>query len=281
MGDIVFPNIGLEFKEVSRIAFTIFGIEIYKYGLIICIGAILGVLMCCNEAKRTGQKPDLYLDFVFIGLLCGIVGARCYYLIFHDGSILDFFKIRDGGLAIYGGIIGGVVAAVVYTRVKKISLLLFLDTVAMSLTIGQIFGRWGNFFNREAFGSYTNNLLAMCLKAEQVSGLKLNGDTALYNGTVYPITVLNGTSYISVHPTFLYESVWNLCLLGVLFFVSRHKKFNGQVTATYLIGYGIGRFVIESLRTDQLMILGIPVSMLVSGAIVLIGVGIIIAKKNK
>jgi phosphatidylglycerol:prolipoprotein diacylglycerol transferase len=277
--DVYFPNLGIKIEHLNRIAFSIFGFDIYKYGAIICTGVIIAILLAIHEAKRTGQNPDDYTDFVFWGILCGVIGARSYFLLFHNGSLKDFFAIRDGGLAIYGGIIGAVIAVIVYTRKKKLPMLLFTDTVAMSLLVGQILGRWGNMFNREAFGGPTESLFAMAYKAEQVSGLRIDGSNGIYNGgAVYPLHSLNGVDYIWVHPTFLYESCWNILLLIIIFFMSRHKRFEGQLTATYFLGYGIGRFVIESLRTDQLLIFGIPVSMLLSALLALAALIFIIYK---
>lgn len=271
--DVYFPNLGIKINSLDRIAFSIFGFDVYKYGAIICLGVILGILLAIYEAKRTGQNPDYYTDFVFWGILFGVIGARAYYMIFHTGSLKDFFAIRDGGLAIYGGVIAALITVVIYTRKKKLPLLLFTDTAAMSLLVGQILGRWGNLVNREAFGGPTEGLFAMAYKAEQVSGLKVNGNVGIYiSGAEYPIHLLNGTKYIWVHPTFLYESLWNLGLLIIIFIMSRHKKFDGQLTAAYFIGYGIGRFIIESMRTDQLMIFGMPISMLLSAVLVLVGI---------
>lgn len=281
MGDIYFPHLGIKIESLSRIAIKIGGFNIYWYGVFIAIGALLGVSLCLKEAKRTNQSQDLYSDFAFIGIICGICGARIYYLLFHGDSLLDFFKIRDGGLAIYGGVIGGTLAAIIYSKIKKVNFFKLVDTCIMSVLIGQIFGRWGNFFNREAFGSYTDSLFAMALKAQQVSGLKINGDTAIYQGNAeYPVTIFNNISYIQVHPTFLYECVWNICLFIIMFIFRKHKKFDGQLLAMYFIGYGLGRFFIESLRTDQLLILGIPVSMAVSLILVAIGACILVVSKK-
>lgn len=284
MPDIWFPNLGIKIASLDRVAFTVFGVEIYWYGLFICTGILLALFVAMKEAERTGQNKDYYSDFLIFGVIFGVVGARLYYLIFHEGSIADFFAIRQGGLAIYGGIIGAVLAVVIYTKVKKLKLLQFTDTCAMSLLIGQIIGRWGNFVNREAFGGYTNNLFALRYNIAQVSGLRTYPDgTALYNNTSYPIDIINGVQYIQVHPTFLYESLWNLMLLAVLFFYRKNKKFEGELTTLYFIGYGLGRFWIESMRTDQLMVLGVPVSMLVSGVLVVCAVvfEIIMLRKNK
>ncbi|MEI3164024.1 MAG: prolipoprotein diacylglyceryl transferase [Lachnospirales bacterium] len=281
MGDIYFPHLGIKIESLSRIAIKLGGFNIYWYGVFIAIGALLGITLCLKEAKRTNQSQDLYSDFAFIGIICGICGARIYYLLFHGDSLLDFFKIRDGGLAIYGGVIGGALAAIIYSKIKKVNFFKLADTCIMSVLIGQIFGRWGNFFNREAFGSYTDSLFAMALKAQQVSGLKINGDTAIYQGNAeYPITIFNNISYIQVHPTFLYECVWNICLFIIMFIFRKHKKFDGQLLAMYFIGYGLGRFFIESLRTDQLLILGIPVSMAVSLILVAVGACILVVSKK-
>ena len=281
MGDIYFPHLGIKIESLSRIAIKLGGFNIYWYGVFIAIGALLGVSLCLKEAKRTNQSQDLYSDFAFIGIICGICGARIYYLLFHGDSLLDFFKIRDGGLAIYGGVIGGALAAIIYSKIKKVNFFKLADTCIMSVLIGQIFGRWGNFFNREAFGSYTDSLFAMALKAQQVSGLKINGDTAIYQGNAeYPVTIFNNIRYIQVHPTFLYECVWNICLFIIMFIFRKHKKFDGQLLAMYFIGYGLGRFFIESLRTDQLLILGIPVSMAVSLILVAAGACILVVSKK-
>ncbi|MBQ7264730.1 MAG: prolipoprotein diacylglyceryl transferase [Firmicutes bacterium] len=277
MGEVIFPNIGIYINKIDRVAFRIFGFEIYKYGLVICVGALLGVALCLYEAKRSKQNADIYSDFAFIALLSGIVGARLYYLVFYEGSILDFFKFREGGLAIYGGVLAGFIAGLIFARVKKINFLTFADTVMPSIYVGQIFGRWGNFFNREAFGSYTNGLLAMGYDVNTVAGAKVVGNTVVYNSAVYPLVTYSGTNYIMVHPTFLYESLWNLLSLVVVLFYRAHdfkhfKKQKGDVMALYFILYGFGRFFTESLRTDQLKFLGLPVSMLLSLLLFVAGV---------
>lgn len=275
MGDIYFPHLNISIESLDRVAVSIMGLNIYWYGIFIAVGAILGIMLALSEAKRTGQSQDAYSDFAFVAIITGIIGARLYYLIFHGDSLLDFFKIREGGIAVYGSIIAGFITAIIFVRVKKMNFLLFLDTIIMGLITGQIFGRWGNFFNREAFGRYTDNLFAMALKADTVNGLMVNGTSALYQGSVeYPVVQYGGIDYIQVHPTFLYESLWNLVLLVIIFACRRHKKFQGQLVIMYCIGYGTGRFWIESLRSDQLELFGIPVSMLVSALLV---VGALIA----
>lgn len=281
MGDIFFPHLNIRIESLDRVAFTPFGFNIYWYGIFVATGTILGILLVLREAKRTGQSSDIYSDFAFIAIISGICCARLYYLIFHGDSLLDFFKFRNGGLAIYGGIIGGVFSAALFARVKKIRLMTLGDTCILGVLMGQIFGRWGNFFNREAFGRYTDSLFAMALKADTVSSLTVKGSEAVYmNKAVYPVTVFNGISYIQVHPTFLYECTWNILLFILIFSVRKYKKFEGQLLAMYCIGYGTGRFFIESLRTDQLMIGSVPVSMIVSAFLVAAGIVIIISGKK-
>lgn len=272
--DIIFPNIGIKIESLDRVAFSVFGFDVYWYGIFICVGAMIGVYLCIKEAERTGQNRDTYIDFVFWCLLAGIVGARSYYLIFHNGSLADFFAIRDGGLAIYGGVIAGAIAAVVYGKIKKVYVPKFTDTIIMSVLCGQIVGRWGNFFNREAFGRDTDSFFAMCYKISQVGGAKLVGDYVQYNNARYPVVTIDAVQYIQVHPTFFYESMWNLCLLLLLLWYRKRKRFDGELTLFYFTGYGIGRFFIESLRTDQLLIFNVPVSMIVAAVSVLATVAI-------
>lgn len=162
MPEIWFPNLGIEIDHLSRTAFTVFGQDIYWYGIFIGLGVILGVLLALHEAKHTGQNPDTYLDFIIYAMIIAIIGARLYYVIFswdfYSQHPEKIFAIREGGLAIYGGIIGGVLTAIVYSRVKKKNFWVMADTMAPSLILGQMLGRWGNFFNKEAFGGFTDNL---------------------------------------------------------------------------------------------------------------------------
>lgn len=281
--DVIFPNLGIKIESLNRVAFSLFGFNVYWYGVFICLGAMLGVALCFKEAERTGQNKDLYSDFVLWCLLSGIAGARIYYLIFHGDSLLNFFAIRDGGLAIYGGIIGGFLAAVAYCKIKNINFPLFADTVIMSVLCGQILGRWGNFFNREAFGKATNSLFTMCYKISQVGGAERVGDVVHYNNAIYPVVTIDSVDYIGVHPTFLYESFYNLILLVFLLIYRKHKRFNGEIALFYFTFYGIGRFIIESIRTDQLMIFNVPVSMIVASlsAVVTIAIEVFMIKKQK
>ena len=277
--EINFPNLGIYLDHVGK-NISIFGFSIAYYGIVIVTGMMIAIWIAQREAKRTGQTPEQYLDLAMIGIAAGILGARIYYVIFawdyYKDDLLSIFNIRQGGLAIYGGIIGACIAVVIYSRKKKQNFSLLMDTASMSIVFGQIMGRWGNFFNREAFGDYTNNLFAMQLP---VSAVRANEITQKMWDHV--VTV-NGVEYIQVHPTFLYESLWNVGVLLFLFWFRKRKKFNGEVFLMYLIGYGLGRIWIEGLRTDQLLlpVVGLPVSQLLSGCLV-VGCTILVVWKRK
>ena len=277
--EINFPNLGIYLDHVGK-NISIFGFSIAYYGIVIVTGMMIAIWIAQREAKRTGQNPEQYLDLAMIGIAAGILGARIYYVIFawdyYKDDRLSIFNIRQGGLAIYGGIIGACIAVVIYSRKKKQNFSLLMDTASMSIVFGQIMGRWGNFFNREAFGDYTNNLFAMQLP---VSAVRANEITQKMWDHV--VTV-NGVEYIQVHPTFLYESLWNVGVLLFLFWFRKRKKFNGEVFLMYLIGYGLGRIWIEGLRTDQLLlpVVGLPVSQLLSGCLV-VGCTILVVWKRK
>lgn len=277
--EINFPNLGIYLDHVGK-NISIFGFSIAYYGIVIVTGMMIAIWIAQREAKRTGQNPEQYLDLAMIGIAAGILGARIYYVIFawdyYKDDLLSIFNIRQGGLAIYGGIIGACIAVVIYSTKKKQNFSLLMDTASMSIVFGQIMGRWGNFFNREAFGDYTNNLFAMQLP---VSAVRANEITQKMWDHV--VTV-NGVEYIQVHPTFLYESLWNVGVLLFLFWFRKRKKFNGEVFLMYLIGYGLGRIWIEGLRTDQLLlpVVGLPVSQLLSGCLV-VGCTILVVWKRK
>ncbi len=279
MPEIWFPNLGIEIDHLSRTAFTVFGQDIYWYGIFIGLGVILGVLLALHEAKRTGQNPDTYLDFIIYAMIIAIIGARLYYVIFswdfYSQHPEKIFAIREGGLAIYGGIIGGVLTAIVYSHLKKKSFWVMADTMAPSLILGQMLGRWGNFFNKEAFGGYTDNLFAMRYQLSQVRASDVTPDI-LQN-----LVTVNGVDYIQVHPTFLYESFWSLCVFIILLILQRKKKFNGQVCATYFFGYALGRVWIEGLRTDQLCIGNVPVSQVLSAVLIIASVVLYFYCKKK
>lgn len=275
--DIRFPNLGIELEVVGRFI-RVFGFPIAYYGIIITFGMIIGYFMVEWTAKRTNQDKEVYLDFALYAIIFSVIGARLYYVIFawdkFKDNLIQILNLRAGGLAIYGGIIAGTLTAVVYCYLKKIHFSLLADTACIGLITGQIIGRWGNFFNREAFGGYTNNLFAMQLKKSQVYATDITQE--LFNH----IVTIDNIEYIQVHPTFLYESIWNLGVLFILILSTKHKKFDGQIFLLYLIGYGLGRFWIESLRTDQLLLWGtnFAVSQYLSLGLVVISIIILITK---
>ncbi len=280
--EISFPNLGIYLKNVGK-SIDLFGIEIAYYGIIIGTAILLGFWIAAREAKRTGQNPENYLDMGIIGVIAGIVGARIYFVIFswdmYKVNLLDIFNLREGGLAIYGGVIAAVISVLVLAKVKHLSAPQIFDTIAMALLNGQMLGRWGNFFNREAFGGYTDSLFAMRLPLDAVRSSDVTEQMRRH------IERIDGVSYIQVHPTFLYESLWCMVLLIILFAYRKHKKYEGELFLMYLFGYGLGRFWIEGLRTDQLLLpgVGIAVSQLLAGAIV-VGTGaamLYLRKKHK
>ena len=251
--NINFPHLGIYLEHVGK-NISIGGFTIAYYGIVIGIGIIGGVLLAQWQAKRTGQDPEMYLDLAMIAVVLSIIGARVYYVVFawdmYKDDLLSIFNIRNGGLAIYGGVLTAIATVFVFSRVRKQSFGLLTDTAGLGLVLGQVVGRWGNFFNREAFGGYTNNLLAMQLPVSAVRRSDISADLAAH------IMNVGGIDYIQVHPTFLYESLWNLCVLLFLIWYSPKKKFHGEVFCLYLLLYGIGRFWIEGLRTDQLIFFG-------------------------
>lgn len=266
---IDFPNIGIHLENVGK-SIEVFGLEIAFYGIIIGLGVMAGIAMAAMEAKRTGQNPDTYYDLAIYAVIFSVIGARLYYVVFswdqYKNDLLSVFNIRQGGLAIYGAVIAAVITVYVFAKVKKISFLQLVDTAVLGLVLGQIIGRWGNFFNREAFGEYTDSLLAMRLPLDAVRSSDV---TELM---MKHVETIKGVSYIQVHPTFLYESLWNLGVLFFLLWWRKHKKFEGEIFLMYLLGYGVGRFWIEGLRTDQLLIPGVklPVSQVLAAVLVVI-----------
>ena len=277
---IRFPHLGIYLPNVGK-TISVFGFDIAYYGITIAIAMIVGISIALHEAKRTGQNQDTYLDLLMLTMLTSVVGARIYYVIFswdnYKDNLGEILNIRNGGLAIYGGIIAGAITVFIYSKITKMKFLQIADTVCMGLAAGQIIGRWGNFFNREAFGEYTNNLLAMQLP---VSAERENEITsAMWNHVV----TIGGVEYIQVHPTFLYEGLWSFMVLLFLFWFRKRKKFEGELFFCYLAGYGAGRFWIESLRTDQLLLPGIhvPVSQMLSAVLVVVSLSVIICKRRK
>lgn len=295
--DIRFPNLGIFFSGVGN-GITLFGIDVMYYGIIIVSGILLGVLFACFRAKRAGINPDMIIDFALYAILFSVAGARLFYVVFAWDSFkenpVSVFNLRTGGMAIYGGIFAGALTAAVYARIKKINFLRLADLCMPSLLLGQAIGRFGNFFNREAFGVYTDGIFAMQLD-RRVVGNDYNCSLAVLekryagqqealgriieirNNTVF----VEGVEYIQVHPTFLYESMWNLFLLILLLVYSRYKKTDGELLFLYLVGYGVGRFWMEGLRTDRLFMWGtsLPVSQLISAVFFLSGITLFILSK--
>lgn len=269
-GDIAFPHLGIYLNNVPK-SFSVFGFQIAFYGVIIGVGVLCGVLLAAHMAKKESMDPDMIWDFAIYAIIFSIIGARAYYVIFqwdmYKNNLLEVFNLRNGGLAIYGGVIAAFLTLYVYTRAKKQSFLQMVDVCVPGLILGQAIGRWGNFMNREVFGGYTDNPVAMRLPIAAVRSRDITESVAAH--------IAEGANYIQVHPTFLYESLWNLLVLALMLVYHRHKKFQGEIWLFYLGGYGLGRFWIEGIRTDQLYLTGttIPVSQLL--AAVCVGVAVI------
>lgn len=247
--DIAFPNLNIYLSDVPK-TISVFGFEIAFYGMIIAAGVFLGFMLAAKEGKRLGQPDDLWWDFILYAIVFSVIGARTYYVIFswdmYKDNLWEIFNIRNGGLAIYGAVIGGFLTLLVFSKIKKQSFLGMADAGVFGLLVGQIIGRWGNFMNREVFGGYSDGLFAMRLPIEAVRASDISPALASH--------IVEGTNYIQVHPTFLYESVLNLILLLVMWAYRKHKKFDGEMVLWYLGGYGIIRYFVEGIRTDQLKI---------------------------
>ncbi len=277
-GDIAFPNLNIYLHDVPK-TFSIFGFTIALYGVIIAIGILLGLMVADWDRRRNGLDGNTIWDVALWGIPFGIIGARIYYVIFYWDSykdnFLSVFNIRQGGLAIYGGVIGAIITVWVYARIKKESFFAIFDSISLGFLTGQLIGRWGNFFNREVFGGYTNNIFAMRLPIDAVRTRDIT--------PALEATIEQGTNYIQVHPTFLYESLWNLALLIILFLYSTHKKFAGEIFCLYIAGYGVGRFWIEYIRTDQLYIgnTKIPVSMVVAVGMIIVAAVIAFIQRKR
>lgn len=275
---VYFPNFGSGdniFSEgitIDRVMFTIPGInfKVYWYGFLIAVGILLAMVYGFKRMKDVGVDPDRATDGVIAGFFGAILGARLYYILFNsDMSITQFFNIRDGGLAIYGGIIGAIVVGGIVVKIRKIKLTALLDVVGPCFLIGQAIGRWGNFFNQEAFGSNTDLPWGM-----------MSSRTINYIAEHYDDLGGEVSSYAPVHPCFLYESLWCIAAFVFLHFYLRHRKFDGEVFLMYIGIYGLGRFFIEGTRTDSLYLMNIKVSQLVAGACVLTSIILIIIFRN-
>lgn len=255
---VFFPGLGLEFT-LNRVGFTVFGRPIYWYGIIIASGLFLAVYLCSRWGKRFGIDEDQILDMMFFAVPAALIAVRVYYVVFNlglykrpDGSLdwAAIFRYSDGGLAIYGAIISSVIVLLIFCHVRKISFLAFADLGVHGLFIGQLVGRWGNFMNVEAYGDVTTLPWRMCgpsIAQEMLD--KGYVDQAGFQ------SILAGT--LGVHPTFLYESLWNLAGLVMVYFLGKKRKFDGQCFLFYVFWYGLGRAWIEGLRTDSLYFFGL------------------------
>lgn len=240
---------------MNPIAFEVFGLQIRWYGILISLGMVLGTLIALRRAKQVGIKQDDIIDLVLIVIPAAIIGARAYYVLFnlsyYQGDFMKMINIRQGGMAIHGGVIGGVIAGYIFCRIKKLNFFQMADLTAPSLILGQAIGRWGNYINQEAHG----------------------GPTDLPWGIV-----VDG---VKVHPTFLYESIWNLCVFAFLIKYRNHKKYEGQLFLIYLVLYSVGRFFIEGLRIDSLMIGPLRMAQVISLGTMVVGVIIHLTFMNK
>lgn len=278
--DIYFPHLGIGVEHLGN-SISVFGFRIAYYGIIIGIGMLMGVLIASFDYRRRGEKVEDIEDLALYSIIFAILGARAYYVIFewdyysqHLGEILN---LRQGGLAIYGGILTGILCCMIFCRRRKVKFFSIADSAVLGLLTGQLIGRWGNFFNAEAFGRYTDSLLAMRIKESIVNPNMLNENVLTH------AIRLGDEMFIQVHPTFFYESVWNLCTLIFLLVTGPKKKFTGQVFWEYLMFYGIGRFWIEGLRTDSLLLWGtnIAVSQALSAALAVLGLAMILRGVRK
>lgn len=247
---IRFPELGISL-DVNRVAFHIGSFNVYWYGIIIAVGFLLAVLYAMKSAPKFDLDPDKLMNCIIVGILCGIVGARAYYVIFYPGDMFlknpaKIIDIHDGGLAIYGGVIGGLLGGCITAKLSKMRVSAVLDIASLGFLIGQSIGRWGNFMNQEAFGRETDLPWGM---------------------------VSENTGNVPVHPCFFYESMW--CLIGFIllhFFSRRLRHYDGQVFLLYLLWYGFERFIVEGLRTDSLLLPGLSlrVSQVLAGALVIV-----------
>ncbi len=259
MNKLSFPGLGIGEFKVNAVAFTVFGMDVAWYGILIAFGALLAIVYVMWRAKQIGISTDTILDIALLTLPLGVIGARLYFVLtslhLYD-SFWEIFDIRSGGLAIYGGILGGALGVFIMTRVKKLSFFKLADLICPAVMIGQIIGRWGNFLNIEAYGSETTLPWRMGILG--------------YNGWTY------------VHPTFLYESLWNLIgfILINTFYgwktKKTHQQYDGQIFLMVFTWYGFGRMLIEGLRTDSLYVGPFRISQVLGGLFFVVGLGLLI-----
>jgi len=269
--EIWFHNLGIYFENVPRVAFDIFGFEVFWYAILIVSGIITAYCMAVVYAGRSGQDKTVYTDLLILGIVTSFIGLRTYYMIFswdnYRGQPLlrAFFNVREGGLAIYGGIIGAILAGIIMSKVKRVPFTTLADTCIPSILVGQVIGRFGNFFNKEGFGGFTDNMFAMRIRADAARHIP----SELWAQRV----IVNGAVYIQVHPTFLYEAMFNFVFMIILIIYRPYRRFPGELLPLYMVGYGTARFFIEGLRTDQLLFFdtGYAASQIVSVVFVAIG----------
>ena len=276
---VQFPGLGLEFT-LDRVAFTVFGMPIYWYGILIATGLALAIVFAFSHARRFGIDSDRMVDVILIGTVCAVIGGRAFYVAtapFEYASFAEMLDIRLGGVAIYGAVIAAFLSGYFACRWRKVPILPMFDLAGMGFLLGQGIGRWGNFVNCEAFGGYTDSLFAMRIKRSIVN------ESMISQELLENLITENGIEYIQVHPTFLYESMWNLGLLLFMLWYRKRKKFTGEMLLIYLTGYGIGRAWIEGLRTDQLLIPGteLAVSQVLSMVIAVISLAVLLFHRRK
>jgi len=267
---VSFPGLGIHL-EISNVAFEVFGIPIYWYGIIIAFAFLSAVLLGLKSCRKFDLEPDNILDLVICAAPAAFIGARLYYVIFswdqYKDNLIDIFKIRDGGLAIYGAVIAAILVAWIYSRKKKISPLHLIDFGVPYLLLGQAIGRWGNFTNQEAFGTQTT------------LPWRMNGSRI--DSYLNSLPEKLDLSKWGVHPTFLYESLWDFAVFLFLIYYRKKKKFEGEVLCLYLIMYGVGRFLIEGLRTDSLYLGSFRVSQLLSVLLAIVFTVLLIIGRKK
>ncbi len=265
MYHVSFPGLGINNLEINRVAFSIGSFNVYWYGVVIATGLLLAVIYAYVNADRYGVDRNKLFDCVIVGIITAVIGARVYYIAFYSGDWSTFFDIRDGGIAIYGAIIGALIGGLTMAKIRKHPFLPLLDVTMVGFLIGQALGRWGNFFNQEAFGYQTDSLFRMISENTYIDGQN-----------------------VAVHPCFLYESVW--CALGFLFlhiFNRKFQKYHGQVFYLYLVWYGFERMIVEGLRTDSLYLpfsvfgYDIRVSQALSVVLVVTGIILLIVNRKK
>jgi len=258
MREVIFPTIQLKLN-INNVAFSIFGIDIYWYAIFIVSAFLLAIILCKRDDGKYNIKFENILELLIITIPISIVCARLYFVLFkldyYLQNPLEILDIRNGGLAIYGGIIGAVITIAIYCKIKKIDLRDILDYLVPYLALGQAIGRWGNFFNQEAYGTVTNNIFRM--------GIVENG------------------IYSEVHPTFLYESISCFIIFSILFIMRNKRQYKGQITYLYLCFYGVVRAIIESMRTDSLMLGNFRISQIVSIVLFITFATILIYKNRK